>query len=221
MKCTKIGGSELANSRVTFAGAVTYLVSGQWSVLFHEYRLCRGVTEGLFVFVRILRDDHLLLVGQQNHNRIRGSEFQGTEVSISEAAFVFSRFILKRLFSWFRFELGAAVFIGWGGSLLLLSGGTVLSYFSGKEGLKSRYEEQKRFLPVSASHDLTVSVHSSPKGSRRPPTYATARTRRTYMVPPSSSRVTLVPPLFYEGRRSRMTRTTGRTGRTFSRDSFV
>lgn len=29
MKCTKIGGSELANSRVTFAGAVTYLVSGK------------------------------------------------------------------------------------------------------------------------------------------------------------------------------------------------
>lgn len=29
MKCTKIGGSELANSRVTFAGAVTYLASGK------------------------------------------------------------------------------------------------------------------------------------------------------------------------------------------------
>lgn len=29
MKCTKIGGSEIANSRVTFAGAVTYLVSGR------------------------------------------------------------------------------------------------------------------------------------------------------------------------------------------------
>lgn len=29
MKCTKIGGSELANARVTFAGAVTYLVSGK------------------------------------------------------------------------------------------------------------------------------------------------------------------------------------------------
>lgn len=29
MKCTKIGGSEIANSRVTFAGSVTYLVSGR------------------------------------------------------------------------------------------------------------------------------------------------------------------------------------------------
>lgn len=37
-----------------------------------------------------------------------------------------------------RFELGAAVFIGWGGSILLISGGTVLTYFSGKEGLPKR-----------------------------------------------------------------------------------
>lgn len=29
MKCTKIGGSEIANARVTFAGAITYVVSGE------------------------------------------------------------------------------------------------------------------------------------------------------------------------------------------------
>lgn len=29
MKCTKIGGSEIANARVTFAGALTYLISGK------------------------------------------------------------------------------------------------------------------------------------------------------------------------------------------------
>lgn len=28
MKCTKIGGSEIANARVTFAGGITYLASG-------------------------------------------------------------------------------------------------------------------------------------------------------------------------------------------------
>lgn len=38
----------------------------------------------------------------------------------------------------FRFELGAALFVGWGGAILLIAGGTVLGYFSGKEGLKSR-----------------------------------------------------------------------------------
>lgn len=29
MKCTKIGGSELANARVTFAGGMNYLISGK------------------------------------------------------------------------------------------------------------------------------------------------------------------------------------------------
>lgn len=62
-------------------------------------------------------------------------------------------------------------------------------------------------------------VNSSPQGPRRPATYATAPTRRTYVVPASSSRVTLGPPLFYEGRKSRATRATTRT--TFNRDSFV
>lgn len=33
MKCTKIGGSELANARVTFAASVTYLASGELSMV--------------------------------------------------------------------------------------------------------------------------------------------------------------------------------------------
>ncbi|XP_073318606.1 claudin-10 [Pagrus major] len=152
MKCTKIGGSEIANARVTFAGGITYLVSGFCGMITYSWWANRVITEFL--------DPH---------------------------------------FRAQKFELGAAIFIGWGGSILLLSGGTVLTYFSGKEGLPSS---------------------SSSKGPRRPATYATARTRRTYMLP-GSSRVTLVPPLFYEGRKSRATRATTKTGRTFSRDSFV
>ncbi|TWW64012.1 claudin-10 [Takifugu rubripes] len=149
MKCTKIGGSELANSRVTFAGAVTYLASGFCGMITYSWWANRVISE-----------------------------------------FVDPNFRAQ------KFELGAAVFVGWGGSLLLISGGMVLAYFSGKEGLKSSS------LP------------------RRPATYATARTRRTYMLPATSSRVTLGPPLFYEGRKSRTTRAT-RTNQTFGRDSFV
>lgn len=40
MKCTKIGGSEIANSRVTFASGITYLASGKKKMflLFQEYQ---------------------------------------------------------------------------------------------------------------------------------------------------------------------------------------
>lgn len=73
MKCTKIGGSEIANARVTFAGGITYLVSG---INLRKNLVCESYALRMFkgVFpVRILRHDHLLMVGQQSHNRIRGS----------------------------------------------------------------------------------------------------------------------------------------------------
>ncbi|XP_037318669.2 claudin-10-like [Pungitius pungitius] len=146
MKCTKIGGSEIANARVTFAGGVTYLVSG----------LCGMVTYSWWA------------------NKVI-SEF--LDVNFKEQ----------------KFELGAAVFIGWGGSVLLLSGGTVLTYFSAKEGLPK----------ISGARP------------QRPATYATARTARTYRRPDSSSRVTWGPPLFYEDGRSR------EAMKTFNMDSFV
>ncbi|KAM6892990.1 claudin-10-like [Lycodopsis pacificus] len=152
MKCTKIGGSEIANARVAFAGGVTYLVSGFCGMITYSWWGNRVVSE-----------------------------------------------FLDQNFRAQKFELGAALFVGWGGSVLLLSGGTVLTYFSGKEGLPK----------------------TSPARPRRPATYATARTRRTYMLPGSSSRVTLGPPLFYEGRKSRASRAATKTRLTFNRDSFV
>ncbi|XP_061652577.1 claudin-10 isoform X2 [Phyllopteryx taeniolatus] len=149
MKCTKIGGSEVANARVTFAGGITYLTSGFCGIITYSWWANRVITEFL------------------NPN-----------------------------FRAQKFELGAAVFIGWAGSILLLSGGTVLTYFSGKEGLPS----------------------GSSNRTHRP---ATARTRKTYMLPPTSSRVTLRPPLFYEGRKSRPSRVATKTTGTFSREDFV
>uniref|UniRef100_A0A4W5NDL5 Claudin n=1 Tax=Hucho hucho TaxID=62062 RepID=A0A4W5NDL5_9TELE len=153
MKCTKIGGSELANAWITFAGGITYLVSG---------------FAGLIVY-----------------------SWWGNKV---RSEFVDPNFKSQ------KFEIGAAFFIGWGGSLLLITGGFVLSFFSGKEGLRS----------------------ISKKRPRRPNSYATARPRRTYMTP-NSSRVTPMPQLVLGsrgGRKIRTTRTT-RTTRTYSRDDFV
>lgn len=88
MKCTKIGGSEIANARVTFAGGITYLVSGKENI-FQEHQTCENVVKKFkvryFVSVRILWYDHLLMVGQQSHLRILGSTLQRTEVSTFEA----------------------------------------------------------------------------------------------------------------------------------------
>ncbi|KAK2880280.1 claudin-10-like [Channa argus] len=152
MKCTKIGGSEIVNARVTFAGGITYLVSGLCGMITYSWWANKNITE-----------------------------------------------FLDPLFVYQRYELGAAIFIGWGGSILLILGGAVLSYFSGKELLSS----------------------SSQKRTQRATYYITDRTRRSYMLPASSSRVTLVPPILYEGRRSRTTRATTKTGRTYSRDNSV
>lgn len=152
MKCTKIGGTEIINARVTFSAGVTYLASGFCGMITYSWWAHRVISQ-----------------------------------------FVDPTYKAQ------KFELGAAVFIGWGGSILLISGGTVITFFSGKEGLPS----------------------SSSKTPRRPASYATVRTRRTYMQPPSSSRVTLVPPLYYSDRRSQTTRGTTRTARIQSRDTFV
>uniref|UniRef100_A0A8L0DPH6 Claudin n=1 Tax=Oncorhynchus mykiss TaxID=8022 RepID=A0A8L0DPH6_ONCMY len=114
LKCTKIGGSELANARVTFAGGITYLASGKiclWS------------------------------------NKVRSVDPN-----------------LK-----------------------------AQNFFSGKEGLRST--------------------------PRRPNSYATARTRRTYMMT-NSSRVTPMPQLVQGSRGGRRIRTTRTTG-TFSRGDLV
>uniref|UniRef100_A0A8C7D984 Claudin n=1 Tax=Oncorhynchus kisutch TaxID=8019 RepID=A0A8C7D984_ONCKI len=88
-------------------------------------------------------------------------------------------------FKFFLFEIGAAFFIGWGGSLLLITGG--FEYF-------------------------LCRICSSSHNSLAPPnSYATARTRRTYRMT-NSSRVTPMPQLVQGsrgGRRIRTTRTTG------------
>ncbi|XP_028989150.1 claudin-10-like [Betta splendens] len=146
MKCTKLGGSEVANARVTFSGGITYLVSG----------FCGMITYSWWA------------------NTIR-------------VQFVNPQFMGA------KHELGAALFIGWGGSILLILGGAVLIYFSVKEALPS----------------------SSQK--RRPGSHTTGRTRRTYMLP----RLTLASSLLYEGRQSRTTSATTKMGRAYSRDNFV
>ncbi|KAM9850451.1 claudin-10-like [Aulostomus maculatus] len=103
MKCTKIGGSELANARVTFAGGMNYLIGGMCSMIAFSYY----------------------------GNRIR-AEFQDPN------------FVAQ------RFEIGVGVFIGWGGSTLLVVGGLIYSIFAGREGCQSSDERPPAFTFADA-----------------------------------------------------------------------
>lgn len=78
-------------------------------------------------------------MGQPSHHRVPGPQLQGPEVrtSVTQTKGIEHR---ANVPGCCRFELGAAVFVGWGGSILLLCGGGVLTFFSGKEGLPSRFE---------------------------------------------------------------------------------
>uniref|UniRef100_M3ZQY5 Claudin n=1 Tax=Xiphophorus maculatus TaxID=8083 RepID=M3ZQY5_XIPMA len=90
MKCTKIGGSEITNAKVTFAGGMNYLIGG----------LCAMVAFSYY------------------GNKIR-SEFDNPNYMEQ------------------KFEIGVAVYIGWGGSTLLLTGGLI-------------YKGKKKHLPYPA-----------------------------------------------------------------------
>lgn len=87
MKCTKIGGSEVANARVTFAGGMNYLVSGKhffFSWCSCGYSDCWIPGWSLTVELscsRVVFHDCILLLWKQNKSGISGSQFQGTKVS--------------------------------------------------------------------------------------------------------------------------------------------
>ncbi|KAM8858305.1 claudin-10-like [Synchiropus picturatus] len=96
MKCTKLGGSEVANARVTFAGGMNYLIGGMCSMVAFSFY----------------------------GNKIR-SEFQDPNFRAQ------------------KFEIGVGVFIGWGGSTLLVVGGLIFSIFAGREGCRSSSDRDR------------------------------------------------------------------------------
>ncbi|XP_060774173.1 claudin-10 isoform X2 [Neoarius graeffei] len=99
-----------------------------------------------------------------------------------------------------KFELGAALFIGWGGSSLVICGGAVLCYFSGREGFSS------------GSNNTLLGAEAYTRAQSRG-TYVTARTRRAHMLPAYSKPTTTIMTRFYSGRESKGNRRTQRTYR--------
>ncbi|XP_064167163.1 uncharacterized protein LOC135241004 isoform X1 [Anguilla rostrata] len=157
MKCTKIGGSDIVNAKVTFAAGINYLISG----------FCAMIAFSWY------------------GNKIR-------------AEFVDPNYKAQ------KFEIGAAVFVGWGGSSLLIVGGFVYSFFAGREGLGS-----------------------SSKNPKKPGSNITARTRRTYMLPPQtrdggeSRRTRASRDPYAQTARSLIRYPYAQTARSLSRDPYA
>ncbi|XP_070693835.1 claudin-10-like [Pempheris klunzingeri] len=134
MKCTKIGGSEIANARVTFAGGMNYLIGGMCSMVAFSYY----------------------------GNKIR-AEFQDDTFKAQ------------------KFEIGVGVFIGWGGSTLLVVGGLIYSIFAGREGFHSsskrfpvyQFPEANTVVPTQKS--FASSVRTADNESRKSRTTSGSR----------------------------------------------
>ncbi|XP_056610073.1 claudin-10 [Triplophysa dalaica] len=86
MKCTKLGGSETINARITFSAGINYLLSGLSAVFAYSW--------------------------------------YGNKVI---SAFMDPNYKEK------KFELGAALFVGWGGSALLITAGLIYCIITGQE----------------------------------------------------------------------------------------
>ncbi|XP_057192539.1 claudin-10 isoform X2 [Triplophysa rosa] len=104
MKCTKLGGSETVNARITLSAGINYLLSGLSAVFSYSW--------------------------------------YGNKVI---SAFMDPNYKAK------KFELGAALFVGWGGSALLITAGLIYCIITGKEicQTSSKTEETSYCEPSS------------------------------------------------------------------------
>uniref|UniRef100_A0A8C6LMC2 Claudin 10 n=1 Tax=Nothobranchius furzeri TaxID=105023 RepID=A0A8C6LMC2_NOTFU len=120
MKCTKIGGSEITNAKVTFAGGMNYLMGGMCAMVAFCYY----------------------------GNKIR-SEFE-------DPTYVAQ-----------KFEIGVGVFIGWGGSTLLIVGGLIYSILAGREACSSGFSPSQfpgyTFVPSRVSYVSSARTETTEK----------------------------------------------------------
>ncbi|XP_007546485.1 claudin-10-like [Poecilia formosa] len=125
MKCTKIGGSEITNAKVTFAGGMNYLIGGMCAMVAFSY-----------------------------YGHKINSEFQNPNYVEQ------------------KFEIGVGVFIGWGGSTLLVAGGLIYSILAGREAFKSRPEkypvtEYPAYTFVPSRKSYASSARTEVTGTRK------------------------------------------------------
>ncbi|MEQ2308584.1 hypothetical protein AMECASPLE_029658 [Ameca splendens] len=119
MKCTKIGGSEITNAKVTFAGGMNYLIGGMCAMVAFSY------------YANKIRSEfHDPYYNEQKYVQyITYSTYVCLQMKVNTSIVLLSAS---------RFEIGVGVFIGWGGSILLVSGGLIYSVLAGREAFNSK-----------------------------------------------------------------------------------
>lgn len=152
MKCTKIGGTEISNARVTFAGGMNYFIGGK-TFLFLNSEIQNTIdyfrinTPILFQGCALWLLSHITetKLGQNfktltTELRSMYTDTQQTHISpwISSYPNILQINNGQFLVFIYRFEIGVGVFVGWAGSTLLVVGGLIYSIFAGREGCQSR-----------------------------------------------------------------------------------
>ncbi|MCI4378025.1 hypothetical protein PGIGA_G00211100 [Pangasianodon gigas] len=124
MKCTKLGGSEIAKARVTFAAGMNYLTSGLCSIFAYSVYGHKVVSE-----------------------------------------------FLDPNYQTQKFELGTALYIGWSGSVLLITGGLIYSIFAGKEGCHSSSTTKESLTYSAYRRPSSGVIAPSKQAAKRPSSF--------------------------------------------------
>lgn len=137
--------------------------------------------------------DCFLLLWEQNQSGISRPQLQCSEVSalltsISKRKLHISQITYYSAFA--RFEIGVGVFVGWGGSTLLVVGGLIYSIFAGREGCHSRWNP-KIYQSFIHLHRKVLFLQSELYSTKRLPV---CQVPAAYMAVPSRKSIASIPP---------------------------
>uniref|UniRef100_A0AAR2M642 Claudin n=1 Tax=Pygocentrus nattereri TaxID=42514 RepID=A0AAR2M642_PYGNA len=169
MKCTKIGGSDKVKARIACLAGLQFFISGQ-----HSFLLLSLCLEGKLVSAKMVpnENDDTDVVSYYYLNPVSVVTGLCSLTACSLYAHRITSEFFDPMFVAQKYELGAALFIGWGGSALCILGGMVF-FLSLSDGMsKSSSHADRRRYVYSASYMSSHSkLQNQSANGRRPPEY--------------------------------------------------
>lgn len=164
MKCTKIGGSDGSKAKIACLAGVNFVLSGKLSEMVSQSLKHKCLNPVIRPLLRPLLAHRLLPVRTPHHYRVFWPYVCGTEVRAAARAFHVPLQIKKitTAVPSHRYELGAALFIGWAGSVLCIIGGGMLCF-----SIAGSFTKRSADLPVVVL--LSDKAFAGPTGKKNPP----------------------------------------------------